>query len=209
MDRRCELAAGERRRGSAQDILWVSVEAGSIRLMGVEPAYLSSSPPALLASGMWIEAGEQPSAVVVSRESPSGGNDLWSAIDQFHLSAMACIQRSLAADASREAQRLLRRVEISRSQSKEVIEQLSAVIVRRSESARASTDAHDPLLAVCRMVGDAINAPIVRPAERMPGSTRVRGYRRDRSSFAASGSPDLAACQVVETGCRSAGGLAR
>ena len=35
MDRRCELAAGERRRGSAQDILWVSVEAGSIRLMGV------------------------------------------------------------------------------------------------------------------------------------------------------------------------------
>ena len=168
MDRRCELAAGERRRGSAQDILWVSVEAGSIRLMGVEPAYLSTRPPALLASGMWIEVGEQPSAVVVSRESPSGGNDLWSAIDQFHLSAMACIQRSLAADASREAQRLLRRVEISRSQSKEVLEQLSAVIVRRSESARASTDAHDPLLAVCRMVGDAINAPIVRPAERIP-----------------------------------------
>jgi NHLM bacteriocin system ABC transporter ATP-binding protein len=168
MDQRCELAAGERRRGSAQDILWVSVESGSIRLMGVEPAYLSTRPPALLASGLWIEAGEQPAAVVVSRESPSGGNDLWSAIDQFHLSAMACIQRSLAADASREAQRLLRRVEISRSQSKEVIEQLSAVIVRRSESARATTDAHDPLLAVCRMVGDAINAPIVRPAERIP-----------------------------------------
>ena len=168
MDRKCELAAGERRRGSAQDILCASVEAGSIRLMGLEPAYLPSNPPALLASGMWIEAGEQPSAVVVSRESSTDGNDLWPAVDQFHLRAMAYIQRSLAVDASREAQRLLRSVEISRSQSKEVIEQLSAVIVRRSESAPASTDAHDPLLAVCRMVGEAINAPIIRPAERRP-----------------------------------------
>ena len=168
MDRKCELAAGERRRGSAQDILCASVEAGSIRLMGLEPAYLPGNPPALLASGMWIEAGEQPSAVVFSRESSTDGNDLWPAVDQFHLRAMACIQRSLAADASREAQRLLRSVEISRSQSKELIEQLSAVIVRRSESAPASTDAHDPLLAVCRMVGEAINAPIIRPSERRP-----------------------------------------
>ncbi|HWX31637.1 MAG TPA: NHLP bacteriocin export ABC transporter permease/ATPase subunit [Steroidobacteraceae bacterium] len=169
MDQRCELAAGERRRGPAQDILWVSVESGNIRLMGVEPAYLSTSPPALLASGMWIEAGEQPSAIVVSRESPTGANDLWSAIDRFHLCAMVCIQASLAGDASREAQRLLRRIEISRSQTIEVFEQLSAVIARRPESARASTDAYDPLLAACRLVGDAINAPIVRPAERMPG----------------------------------------
>src|SRR4029077_12635113 len=161
--------AGERRRGPAQDILWVLVESGNIRLMGVEPAYLSTSPPALLASGMWIEAGEQPSAIVVSRESPTGVNDPWSAIDRFHLCAMACIRASLAGDASREAQRLLRRIEISRSQTIEVFEQLSAVIARRPESARASADAYDPLLAACRLVGDAINAPIVRPAERMPG----------------------------------------
>jgi len=168
MDRRCELAAGERRRGSAQDILWASVEAGSIRVMGIEPPYLSTSPPALLAPGMWIEAIEQSSAVLFTHESPTGGKERWPAIDQFHLRAMMCIQHSLAADASHETQRLLRRAEISRSQTKEVFEQLSAVIVRRSERDRASTDAHDPLLAVCRMVGDAINASIVRPGERSP-----------------------------------------
>ncbi len=168
MDQRCELAAGERRRGAAQDILWASVEAGSIRLMGVEPAYLLTGPPALIASGMWIEAQEQSSVVVFTQESPPGGKDLWPAIDQFHLRAMTCIQHALAADASREAQRLLHRVEISRSQTKEVFQQLLAVIVRRSQRGEVGTDAHDPLLAVCRMVGDAINLPIVRPGERIP-----------------------------------------
>ncbi|HEY7242614.1 MAG TPA: NHLP bacteriocin export ABC transporter permease/ATPase subunit [Xanthobacteraceae bacterium] len=169
LDQKSEIAPRERRRGFAQDILWASVAAGSIRLMGVEPAYASTSPPALLASGMWIEAGERASAVVFQRDRPSSDNDVWAAIDQFHLCAMACIQGRLRADASREAQRLLRRVETSRTQATEVLDRLSAVIVRRSVSGPQSTDAHDPLLAVSHMVGEAIDAPIVRPPERTPG----------------------------------------
>jgi NHLM bacteriocin system ABC transporter ATP-binding protein len=168
LDQKSEIAPRERRRGFAQDILWASVEAGSIRLMGVEPDYVPDSPPALLASGMWIEAGEQASAVAFRRDWPSSDNTVWAAIDQFHVCAMACIQRSLTADASREAQRLLHRVEISRTQTREVLDRLSAVIVRRFESGRQATDTHDPLLAVSRMVGEAIDAPIVRPLERIP-----------------------------------------
>jgi NHLM bacteriocin system ABC transporter ATP-binding protein len=167
MDRPNELAPGERRRGSAQDLLWVSVTAGHVRLMGLEPAYLPKSPPGLLTSGMWIEAGEQPSTIIVSGESPAHGHDLWPAIDGFHLRAMACLQANLAADGRREAQRLLRRMEISRSQTNDVVEQLSAVIVRR-KSARAGMDPDDPLVAACRMVGDVIGAAIVRPSERIP-----------------------------------------
>ena len=162
-----ELTPGERRRGSAHDIAWISVDTGIVRLMGLEPAYRSSSAPAPLTSGMWIEAGEAASTVSVSGRMPSG-ELLWRAIDQFHACAMACIRCHLAADADKEARRLLRRIQLAGSQTSELFEDLSAVIVRPPpDRDRPSADTADPLLSACRAVADAIQSAIVRPPERM------------------------------------------
>src|SRR5215831_13783427 len=101
-DANCDIAPGERRRGAARGVVWVSVERGEVRLMGGEPLYRPGGPAVPLASGMWIEAGEAGSTVVCSTHVPSGAG-LWGALDQFHVVAMACVRRRLMAEAETEA----------------------------------------------------------------------------------------------------------
>jgi hypothetical protein len=67
---------------------------------GAEPAYQANSPPAPLTAGMWIEAGRPRARLIGSPLAPSGV-ELWDALDQFHLCAMACMRRRLAAGTER------------------------------------------------------------------------------------------------------------
>src|SRR5262249_37217009 len=141
-----------------------SVKAGTVRLMGMEPVYQPDRPAIPLASGLWIEAAEPAATVVFSGRMPTGEN-LWRAIDQFHLCAMACIRYRLAVEAGQEQQRLLRRIQLARLRTGELFDELSAVIVRPPVRSRSSVD-DDPLVSACRMVADAMQVPIVRPAEK-------------------------------------------
>jgi NHLM bacteriocin system ABC transporter ATP-binding protein len=163
----CELMPGERRRGAPRGIVWATVEAGAVRLMGLPPAYLPGSPSIPLAAGMWVEAGERETTLVSSAAAPS---ELWQAIDQFHLCAVACLRRRLAADADREVSRLARRSQLVRSRTHELFDTLSAVIVRQRAHGRAEAAAPDPLLAACRAAADAIHASVARP----PGGTSAQ-----------------------------------
>jgi NHLM bacteriocin system ABC transporter ATP-binding protein len=162
---RCELMPGERRRGAARGIVWASVSAGTLRLMGHDPAYRDNAPPVPLTSGMWIEAGETGSTLTCSAGIPSGA-DPWHAIDHFQVCAMACIRRRLASDAHAEAQRLVRRTQLTASQTHDAFDDLAAVIVPRPDSGRTETHAVDPLIAACRAVAQAIDAGVVRPPRR-------------------------------------------
>jgi NHLM bacteriocin system ABC transporter ATP-binding protein len=92
---------------------------------------------------------------------------LWRAIDQFHLCAMACIQRHLAFAVDNEGRRFLRRIQLADWQSHELFEDLSALIVRQRDGSRPSAEA-DPLLAACRAVADAMQTVVVQPPERTP-----------------------------------------
>jgi NHLM bacteriocin system ABC transporter ATP-binding protein len=164
-DEKCEIKPGERRRGAARDILWVRVESGAVRLMGQQPAYGADSPALPLTSGMWIEAAEMGCTIACSLSAPSG-TALWHAIDQFQLCAVACIRDRLVAAASMEAQRLVRRSELNVSRSRELLEELSAVIVRLPAAGKADIDVADPLLAACQAAAHAIQSTAVRPPAR-------------------------------------------
>src|SRR5229473_2876028 len=52
------IPPSERRRGPARSIVWVSLEAGTVKPMGLDPIIAAGSPPLPLTSGMWIEAGQ-------------------------------------------------------------------------------------------------------------------------------------------------------
>ena len=65
------ITPGERCRGPVRNIVWVAIEAGSARLIGLDPAYDAGGPPMPLTSGMWIEAG--PSCVHRRHEQRSAG----------------------------------------------------------------------------------------------------------------------------------------
>ncbi len=162
-----DIEPGERRRGAARGIFWVSVTAGSVRVMGLEAVYTAGSSLIPLTAGMWIEA-EGEGATLAARDRMPDGADLWQAVDRFHVCAMACIRSRLAAVAGREAQRLDRRIELTRTHTYELFDELSAVIVRPSDRARPEADATNSLLAACREVANAIQVTIVRPPGRTP-----------------------------------------
>src|SRR3954451_9797536 len=49
---------GERRRGPARSIIWVTLHSGTAKPMGLDPTIAADDPPLPLPSGMWIEAGQ-------------------------------------------------------------------------------------------------------------------------------------------------------
>lgn len=163
------IPPGERRRGPARDIAWIALAAGSAKLMGLDPVLTPDGPPLPLTSGMWIEAGSS-SCIAVGTTGTPDPAVLWRAIDQFHLGVVAGIRDYLARDAGRETQRLLRRDELSASQTFETFDRLSAIVVRRFDRAEIKAGPSDPLLAACQIVAEAVRSPFTAPSR--PASAR-------------------------------------
>jgi NHLM bacteriocin system ABC transporter ATP-binding protein len=161
-----EMQPGERRRGPARNVVWVSVQAGAALLMGQEPAYQPGSPAVPLASGMWIAAAQ--SACTLGDAGRPTGVALWEALDHFHRCAMACIEAWLLHNADHERYRLVRRTEFTTSQAFDLFDRLSAIIVRRSDHVGTVADSSDPLLAACRAAAGDLEISIVRPPGRSP-----------------------------------------
>jgi NHLM bacteriocin system ABC transporter ATP-binding protein len=159
-----EIPPGERRRGPARSIAWVSVQAGTARSMGLDPAIGADSPLLPLTSGMWIEAGPSGCTALGSENQP-GAELVWPAIDQFHLGVAGCVQRYLAADTERETQRLARRSELATARTLESFDRLAAIVAPRAGHADMAAEIADPLLSACRMVADAVRAPFVVPPQ--------------------------------------------
>jgi len=149
---------GERRRGPARSIVWVSLESGTAKPMGLDPTLAAGGPPWPLTSGMWIEAG--PSGCTAGgREDVPDRELLWRAVDQFHLGVASCVRDYIVRDADNEAQRLVLRSELMTAQTMESFDRLADVVVQRASHAAITMDPADPLLAACRMAAEAVRAP--------------------------------------------------
>lgn len=161
-----EMPPGERCRGPGRGIVWVALQAGTAKLMGLDPVLAAGGPPLPLTSGMWVEAGQSACTAVTSASMPNA-EELWRAVDQFHGCATVCIRDYLARNAGRETQRLVRRSELTTAQTFESFDRLSAIVVRRFGRVEVETDPSDPLLAACRTVAEAGRVPFIvapRPA---------------------------------------------
>jgi len=159
-----EMKPGERRRGPARNILWLSVVGGRALLMGQEPAYQPGDPPIPLTFGTWVVAeralstlgdGGRPKSSVLSET-----------LDHFHRCVTACIRARLQQDEGLEGQRLIRRIELTRSRAMDMFGRLSGIIIRRPDHVEAALEVSDPLLAACRIAVEDLRMPIVAPAAR-------------------------------------------
>ena len=163
-----EMKPGERRRGPARNIVWLSVADGSALLMGHEPAYQPGSPAIPLSSGMWLVAGKA-SCTLGNGGRPTGAV-LQEVLDHFHRCAATSIRERLRQNTDLENQRLVRRTELSRSRAMDMFDRLSAIVVRPSDHVEAAIDVSDPLLAACRTATRDLQMQIMAPAAR--SSTR-------------------------------------
>jgi NHLM bacteriocin system ABC transporter ATP-binding protein len=154
-----ELAFGERRRGPARSIVWVSLTSGAARLMGLDPSIAGKSPPLPLTSGMWIEASPSSCAVVTDLNFPEP-ETVWRALDQFHRCIGPCLRDHLSDRSDRETERIARRSEIMRSENLESFDRLAAIVVSRFEQTKVKANSTDPLFYACQIVADAVDVPI-------------------------------------------------
>lgn len=154
---------GERRRGPARSIVWVSLVSGTAAPMGLEPAITAGSPPLPLTAGMWIEAGSSGCSTSATEQFPAGAT-LWQAVDQFHLTLAGSIRDNIARAAERERQRIVVRGELMTTQTIESFDRLADVVVPRSGHAGLAMDQADPLLAACQLAAEAIHAPFTATA---------------------------------------------
>src|SRR5713101_500049 len=88
------IPPSERRRGPARSIVWVSLESGTAKPMGLDPMITAGGPPLPLTSGMWVEADQSGCSVRGSEDMPDT-DLLWRSIDQFHLSVASCVREYL------------------------------------------------------------------------------------------------------------------
>ena len=155
-----EMPPGERYRGPGRGIVWVALQAGTAKLMALDPALAAGGPPLPLTSGMWIEAGQSACTAIAVASMPDA-EVLWQSVDQFHGCATVCIRNHLARDVARESQRLVRRSELTTAQTFESFDRLSAIVVGRLGRVELETDLSDPLLDACRLVVEAGRVPFI------------------------------------------------
>jgi NHLM bacteriocin system ABC transporter ATP-binding protein len=155
-----EMPPGERYRGPGRGIIWVALQAGTAKLMALDPALAAGGPPLPLTSGMWIEAGQSACTAIAVASMPDA-EVLWQSVDQFHGCATVCIRNHLARDVARESQRLVRRSELTTAQTFESFDRLSAIVVGRLGRVELETDLSDPLLDACRLVVEAGRVPFI------------------------------------------------
>ena len=161
------IPPGERRRGPARSIVWISLESGTAKPMGLDPTIAAGGPPLPLTSGMWVEAGPSGCDVRGSEDMPDL-ELLWRSLDQFHLSVAVSVQEYLTRDAEREAQRLILRSELMTTQTAESFDRLADIVVQRSNHVEMATDSADPLFTACRMVVEAGRTPFAVPPRPAP-----------------------------------------
>lgn len=152
------IAPNERRRGPARSMVWVSLDSGTAKPMGLEPAIAAGGPPLPLTAGMWIEAG--PSGCSASgSEPPPAPDELWRAIDQFHHAVASCVRDRIGRVAEQEERRLVVRGELMSAQTMESFDRLANTVMPRAGVVGVATDQAEPLLAACRLAAEAIHVP--------------------------------------------------
>ena len=163
------LSPNECARGPMRGLLWLTVEHGDVSLMGLAVSHAAGSPPLPLTSGLWVEAGSEGCRVIATGIGPAS---VWPAIDQFHQSFVACVQRILEHERLAESERLASRNALAASQSMEAFDRLSGIIGRRFDHDAVDASYSDRLAGACQLVGRAMRTPIA-------VSSRIDGSRQE------------------------------
>jgi NHLM bacteriocin system ABC transporter ATP-binding protein len=159
-----ELAPGEQLRGAARGVAWAQCERGEARFMELETASKAGDPPLPLASGASVRAAGS-AAIRVRSEAPTG-DELWRALDRFHVLAIESIRLRLATVADIESRRLADRTNLAKAKASELFSDLAAVIAPRSRRVEYEEPGAGPLFAACRAAADAAGVTIVQPPGR-------------------------------------------
>ena len=155
-----ELDAGECRRGPMRGLVWLTVNCGGVRLMGVGAPCVAGNHPLPLTSALWVEAAEEGCAASITGQGPAD-DQIWTSIDQFHPRAVEGVQDILAREAQSAVERLTASNEARGSQDGGSLRSPFRHH-READLDNEAVDASqsDRLAGACQIVGNAMRAPI-------------------------------------------------
>ena len=154
-----ELDAGECRRGPMRGLVWLTVNRGAVRLMGVGAPCVAGNHPLPLTSALWVEATEEGCATSITGQEPAD-DQIWTSIDQFHPRVVECVQDILAQETQSVVERLAHRTKLGEARTVEAFDRLSGIIVRRFDNEAVDASQSDRLAGACQIVGNAMRAPL-------------------------------------------------
>jgi NHLM bacteriocin system ABC transporter ATP-binding protein len=155
-----DLRAGSSAR-SGGGLLWVRVLSGTALFLG-SGVLNPELGPIPLSPGAWLEAGDSLRVVAGDAVRPADEPELAVALELFHTLALREIRAQVDHGEAQEADRLVHR---SESDQRELVE--ASFRLARSFDARAPLTpdpvGDDPLVAACRLIGEAEGFSIVAP----------------------------------------------
>ncbi|MHC2464493.1 NHLP bacteriocin export ABC transporter permease/ATPase subunit [Bradyrhizobium embrapense] len=167
-----ELRPGERCRGPKRSIVWARIDAGSAKILGLDPELEAGGPFIPLTAETSLEAGESGARIIAEPTAPELPL-VWPALDRFHVVIVASLERRLRDERSSERHQLARRAELTRARTLDALERLSEVVTAPTGRAQVELDSGDPLLDSCRLVADASGSSIAHASRTHPAGQSI------------------------------------
>ncbi|HEX3126399.1 MAG TPA: hypothetical protein VH394_03645, partial [Thermoanaerobaculia bacterium] len=139
-------------------VAWVRHLEGESRFLGEDSLALRDGiamAPMPVPEGAWlVSAGEARIAALSTADLLQNGG-LREGLGRFHDLCLACVELQLERTARQERERLARKEDLDRATLQGAYARLASVLEPQARSGAALAETSDPLLAVCRMVGQA------------------------------------------------------
>jgi NHLM bacteriocin system ABC transporter ATP-binding protein len=161
-----QMRPGEHCRGPTRGLIWTRVEAGTAKLLDLDPPWPQGHTIPLTA-GLWLAAGDAGCSLVAVADMPELSL-LGAALDHLHLAIIANLELALGLTRIGEEQRLAKRAELMHSQTLDAFERLSGVVSKTSGRGELEFDGSDPLLSSCRIVAEAVGSSIAPSSRSRP-----------------------------------------
>jgi len=150
-----------------RNVLWVKHLDGNSQFMGMSALPLMGAGFCPISNRTWLQPVSNSKLCVVATETFIKQAPVWSGLDRFHDLALDCVTLSVVRAEQAERERLGKRAEADRLAMEETFSRLAAVLEPESATPFVSEkDARaDPLLAACRLVGQALGLTIEPPPD--------------------------------------------
>jgi NHLM bacteriocin system ABC transporter ATP-binding protein len=150
-----QLEEAGRAARTLEGVVWVRHISGASSFLGDERLALTDGDLTPVPEGLWLVSAGEVRLSALGTADLLGREDLWRGLARFHRLVLDLLALQSERTEQQERERLGRKVDLDRSALQGAYARLASVLRPTSRRAPALDETPDPLLAACRLVGQA------------------------------------------------------
>lgn len=163
---------------AADGVVWVRHVEGRTRFLGREELEIEAADVLVpVSQTTWLVSSEACLLSCVATGHLLRSGTLWGGLERCHELFLRFVSLRVAAAAAEEGRRLAYRLELDAAALETAHAHLAAILVPSSERPAATDPAADPLLAVCRLVGERLDLSLRPPPASDSAARKGQGIR--------------------------------